>query len=74
MMQLEHPEIRWIERTGYPSWNQPNGYNHYSCQMCGDVLDLDEVYEDVGYEYLCENCVLKLHKKEFNNEDFSYTC
>ena len=20
---LEHPEISWIERTGYPSWLQP---------------------------------------------------
>ena len=20
---LEHPEISWIERTGYPSWMQP---------------------------------------------------
>ena len=20
---LEHPEIGWIERTGYPSWMQP---------------------------------------------------
>lgn len=20
---LEHPEITWIERTGYPSWLQP---------------------------------------------------
>ena len=20
---LEHPEIGWIERTGYPSWAQP---------------------------------------------------
>jgi len=20
---LEHPEIAWIERTGYPSWLQP---------------------------------------------------
>lgn len=21
---LEHPEITWIERTGYPSWMQEN--------------------------------------------------
>lgn len=20
---LEHPEITWVERTGYPSWAQP---------------------------------------------------
>jgi hypothetical protein len=22
---LEHPEIQWIERTGYPSWMQEKG-------------------------------------------------
>jgi hypothetical protein len=22
MTMLEHPEITWIERTGYPSWMQ----------------------------------------------------
>ena len=22
---LEHPEIGWIERTGYPSWLQESG-------------------------------------------------
>lgn len=22
MLMLEHPEISWIERTGYPSWMQ----------------------------------------------------
>ena len=22
---LEHPEISWIERTGYPSWMQETG-------------------------------------------------
>ena len=21
---LEHPEIGWYQRTGYPSWMQPN--------------------------------------------------
>lgn len=24
---LEHPEIGWIERTGYPSWLQPQPYS-----------------------------------------------
>lgn len=22
MLMLEHPEVSWIERTGYPSWMQ----------------------------------------------------
>ena len=71
VMDLQHPEISWIERTGYTSWNQPKYYN---CEMCGDELTPDEIYEDIGYEYLCENCVLKLHKKEFNDEDLLRTC
>ena len=24
---LEHPEIAWIERTGYPSWAQPKDHD-----------------------------------------------
>lgn len=27
-MILEHPEITWIERTGYPSWMQPREEDH----------------------------------------------
>ena len=56
----DHPEIRSAELTGYPSWNQPE---YYYCQMCNEELGNDEVYEDFGYDYLCENCILKLHKK-----------
>ena len=30
---LQHPEIDWIERTGYPSWmqedNEPDDYDDY---------------------------------------------
>ena len=26
---LEHPEIGWIERTGYPSWMQEGGREVY---------------------------------------------
>ena len=32
---LEHPEIAWIERTGYPSWMQPK-----------KDLDVDEEEDD----------------------------
>lgn len=34
----EHPEIGWIERTGYPSWMQEE-----------DLDDYDD-YEDRAYE------------------------
>ena len=39
MYQLEHPEIAWIERTGYPSWMQPKR-----------DLDVDEEEEDIDDE------------------------
>ena len=35
---LEHPEIAWIERTGYPSWMQPKD------------LDVDEEEEEEDEE------------------------
>lgn len=37
-MMLEHPEIAWIERTGYPSWMQEP-------ETC-DEEDDDYLYEE----------------------------
>lgn len=34
----EHPEIGWIERTGYPSWLQEDGYP--------EEFDEDRAYEE----------------------------
>ena len=34
---LEHPEITWIERTGYPSWMQEGDAQEY---------DEDSLYEE----------------------------
>ena len=39
---LEHPEISWIERTGYPSWMQPKNDL--------DVDDDDEYQDDEEWE------------------------
>lgn len=36
---LEHPEITWAERTGYPSWAQEDGAD-----------DSDNYDEDAAYE------------------------
>lgn len=36
---LEHPEIGWIERTGYPSWMQET-------EVLNDEDDEDEIWED----------------------------
>ena len=44
---LEHPEIGWIERTGYPSWMQEND------------SDWDEEYDRDEYpeeDYLLDRC------------------
>ena len=59
-MDLEHPEITCTLRTGHPSWMQPE---EVFCDWCGDDISDEEVYEDEDYEYLCEDCLLKLHKK-----------
>ena len=56
---MQHPEITWAERTGYPSWNQPRDIQ---CDECGDIIE-DEVYEDEYHETLCLDCLLKLHLK-----------
>ena len=60
MRDLQHPEITWIENTGYPSWAQPKEYH---CEECGCELYFDEIYEDFYHDFLCEECLLKLHRK-----------
>ena len=37
---LEHPEIRRIEETGYPSWMEPD----------------EEDYDQDAYEAYCDRC------------------
>lgn len=37
-MPLEHPEIGWIERTGYPSWIQDDDFS--------EEFDEDRAYEE----------------------------
>lgn len=59
-MDLEHPEITWALRTGYPSWSQPK---KIYCSYCDNDISDEEVYEDEDYDCLCEDCLLKLHKK-----------
>ena len=38
-MDLEHPEIGWIERTGYPSWMQEDDF-------CDEDDRYDYFYDD----------------------------
>lgn len=58
----DHPEIQSIERTGYPTWNQPEDRIIY-CGECGCEI-VGDVYEDDSYDYLCRDCLLMLHKKD----------
>ena len=56
----DHPEMQWGESTGYPSWQQEP---EWTCEECGIELETDNAYEDEDHELLCEECLLKLHKK-----------
>ena len=50
---LEHPEIAWIERTGYPSWmqeedevlNDEDDEEDYDSEFWGDEYE-DDLYEE----------------------------
>ncbi len=33
------------------------------CDWCGRDLECEPEYEDENHEYLCEKCLLMLHKK-----------
>lgn len=57
---IQHPEIDWIENTGYPSYAQPSDH---VCEECGAELDDGEVYEDERHDFLCQECLLHLHEK-----------
>ena len=61
MLDIQHPEITWAERTGYPSWNQPN---EVRCERCKDYIYDYEVYEDESYDCLCMDCLLELHLRK----------
>lgn len=60
MSSFDHPEVLTIIRTGYPSWMQEK---FVSCERCGELIEENESYEDDMYDVLCEDCLLKLHKK-----------
>lgn len=58
-----HPEIDWIERTGYPSWMQEDE-NEVRCDECGRIIEeWDDVYECRTHSTLCLECLKMLHKK-----------
>lgn len=55
---LEHPEIGWIERTGYPSWMQETEIlNDEDDEVCENEIWGDEC-EDTFYEERREQLIL----------------
>lgn len=48
---LEHPEIAWIERTGYPSWMQED-----------EMKTADEMFRELGYEKIYENPLTTIYE------------
>ena len=60
--QIEHPDIGWIMRTGYPAdmQSEPKIY----CEECGKDITNKPQYEDAYHDYLCESCLLYFHIKE----------
>ena len=44
MLVLEHPEIGWIERTGYPSWMQEEDDEEEDEEY--EMYDEDSEYEE----------------------------
>lgn len=52
---LEHPEIGWIERTGYPSWLQ-------------ETDESEEYTKEDAYEDYCERCCEERRERELFGE------
>lgn len=43
---LEHPEIGWIERTGYPSWMQDRDEDGDEDDFRDDDDELEDYYDE----------------------------
>lgn len=60
----DHPVIRALEATGYPDWeaHEPD----LVCEVCGEHLYEDEVFEDHPYSIVCLDCLLSAHRRTFD--------
>lgn len=63
MFDIQHPLITEIERYGHPAWMTEETIYCEKCQK--DLSDSADVYDDWFHEYLCEDCLLELHRKEW---------
>ena len=50
---LEHPEIGWIERTGYPSWMQETEHED----------------DDYGQDAYCDRCYEEARERALFGDD-----
>lgn len=50
----DHPEIRSAERTGYPSWNQPD--DHVYCEKCGKDITYEDKVDTAYHDCICVSC------------------
>ena len=58
---MNHPEVDYALRTGYPSYTQPE--EEY-CEICGMNMDSKTVYCDDTFECLCASCLLERHERD----------
>ena len=50
----DHPDIISCERTGYPSWNQPDP--HVYCEICGKDITYEDKIDIADHEVMCVSC------------------
>lgn len=60
---VEHPDIVWCARTGFPLWFPDVMNSRVRCDNCGEVI-YGKVYEDRYHEFLCLDCLKSLHEKD----------
>ena len=56
---MNHPDVDYCLKHGYP----PRTTHHY-CEVCESCLDDEEIYEDSTHDYLCEECLLDIYRKQ----------
>ena len=62
-IELEHPDITRMERFGYPYDSSDD--EGLCCDICGDSLVGEDIYEDEDHSCLCATCLLNRHAKRW---------
>jgi len=61
---MTHPEVLFAEKTGHPSWIQPEGK---CCDVCGNRCET--IYENCG----CNNCCGEIFSDSWSEDKAEYT-